>query len=209
MKTLLLVDIQNDFLPGGALPIKEGNLIIPFVKDLVQAPFDLVIATKDWHPPDHGSFASVHNKNSGDTIDLFGAEQILWPIHCVRNTSGSEFAPGWDTTCINRVFYKGVDPNIDSYSAFFDNKKLKSTGLGEFLKEKNVKEFYIAGFALEYCIKYTVLDALALGFQPYIIMEACRGINLRHNDSDDALRVMSLAGAKFISFGELMLAMTK
>src|SRR4051812_17390226 len=125
MKTLILVDIQNDFLPGGSLPVDEGDKIIPIIKELVYLPFDLIIATKDWHPLDHSSFADNHGLRPGKHINVDGIDQILWPRHCVQNTWGAEFASGWDTTKVEKIVYKGIDPHIDSYSTFFDNARLR------------------------------------------------------------------------------------
>ena len=209
MKTLLIIDLQNDFLPGGSLPVADGDHIVPLVNELVHAPFDLIVASKDWHPLNHGSFAKTHNKEPGDHILLNGIDQLLWPMHCVQGSIGSEFAPGWDTTRIDEVFYKGIDPHIDSYSAFFDNKSLKSTGLDAYLKEKGAKEIYIVGLATDYCVKYSVLDALQLGFEPYIVVDACRGVNIHPQDSEKAFRAMIAAGAKLITFSDLMFLLSK
>jgi nicotinamidase/pyrazinamidase len=209
MNALLLIDLENDFLPGGALAVKDGNMVIPIVNELVHAPFDLIVATKDWHPLNHCSFIGSHSKNPPGAVDEDRTEWGLWPVHCVQNTWGSEFAPGWDTTAVDHVFSKGTDLHVDSYSAFFDNHHLKETGLGDYLKEHQVKQVYIAGLATDYCVKYSVLDALSLGFETFVIFEACRGVNLMPNDSDDALRVMSRAGAKLISFSDLMDSINK
>ncbi|WP_068466754.1 bifunctional nicotinamidase/pyrazinamidase [Candidatus Protochlamydia phocaeensis] len=202
-KALLIVDVQNDFLPGGNLAVKQGNEIIPLINALVHYPFDLIIATKDWHPSDHGSFAANHGKRTGEHVKLAGIDQILWPTHCVQGTRGAEFAPGWDTTCINKVIYKGTDPSIDSYSTFFDNGHLKSTGLETYLREQSIKDLYFAGLATDYCVKYSVLDALKLGFNPYVIADACRGVNLQPQDSQQALQLMQRAGAVLVSFKDL------
>ncbi|MBA2369810.1 MAG: bifunctional nicotinamidase/pyrazinamidase [Candidatus Protochlamydia sp.] len=203
MKALLLVDIQNDFLPGGSLAVEQGNEIIPLVNEMVRYPFDLIIATKDWHPADHLSFASNHGKKAGQHIQLVGKDQILWPDHCVQQTKGSDFAPGWDHTNIDKVIYKGTNVAIDSYSTFFDNSHLKSTGLEDYLREKGIKDLYIAGLATDYCIKYSVLDAIQLGFNAHVILDACRGVNLKPNDSNEAVQVMRKAGAVIIPFAEL------
>jgi nicotinamidase/pyrazinamidase len=204
MKALLLVDIQNDFLPGGELAVLNGDEIIPIIQEIVHYPFDLIVATKDWHPSNHGSFANNHaNKKAGDHILLAGVDQILWPAHCIQGTWGSEFAPGWDTTEIDKVIYKGTDPDIDSYSTFYDNSERRSTGLETYLREKSVKELYIAGLATDYCVKYSVLDAIQLGFQPYVIVDACRGINVDSHDSHSALQLMQRAGAILLPFHEL------
>lgn len=199
MKTLLLVDIQNDFIPGGALAVHQGDEIIPLVNEIIHYPFDLVVATKDWHPPDHGSFASNHGKRPGEHIKLAGLDQILWPNHCVQGTWGSELAPGWDRTEIDKIVYKGTDALIDSYSTFFDNGHRKSTGLEIYLREKGVKEIFIVGLATDYCVKYSVLDALQLGFQPFVIADACRGVNLNPQDTQEALFLMRKGGATLLS----------
>jgi nicotinamidase/pyrazinamidase len=203
MDALLLVDIQNDFMPGGSLPVPEGDRILPLVQEIVHYPFDIIIATKDWHPIDHRSFAVNHNQKPGSHIQLAGLDQILWPSHCVQGTIGADFSHGWDTTCIDKVVYKGTDPFIDSYSAFFDNGHRKSTELELFLKEKGIKKLFFAGLATDYCVKYSVLDALRLGFKSYVIMESCRGINLHPHDIENSLVEMNQAGAILISFSDL------
>jgi nicotinamidase/pyrazinamidase len=203
---LIVVDLQNDFIPGGALPVKDGDKVIPLIDQLVKLPFKVKVATKDWHPSNHGSFASNHkNKQPGDLIQLRGIEQILWPKHCVQNTQGSEFSPGWDFNQIEKVFFKGTDPTIDSYSTFFDNGHLKSTGLGDYLIEKEIKDIYIAGLATDYCVKYSVLDSLKLGFKTHVIVDACRGVNLKPTDSDEAIRQMREAGAGIVTFSKIKL----
>src|SRR5690348_16174351 len=165
MNALVLVDIQNDFVPGGTLAVPEGDRIVP-ICDRLQDCFDLVVATQDWHPRDHGSFAANHpGRKVGDVIDLNGLRQILWPVHCVQNTPGAAFVPGLDTQRVQRIFQKGTDPAIDSYSGFFDNGHRKATGLGEYLKERAVSDVYVAGLATDYCVKFTALDATQLGFK--------------------------------------------
>lgn len=198
MKALILVDLQNDFLPGGALPVAEGDRVIPVANALMEQPFDLILATKDWHPQDHGSFAANHGKEPGEVIDLHGLEQILWPVHCVQGSEGAEFAPVLQTGKIDKIIYKGTDKEIDSYSTFFDNGHRKGTGLVDYLKEKNVTEVYIAGLATDYCVKYSVLDALGLGFKTYIILEGCRAVNLNEGDEEKAIEEMRRAGAEII-----------
>ncbi len=204
MKALLLVDLQYDFFPGGALAVKEGDKILPAIDKLLKMDWDLITASQDWHPPDHKSFASMHKgKKVGDKIDLDGIEQILWPDHCVRDTRGAEFYPGWDTERVDKVFCKGVDTNADSYSAFFDNGHRRSTGLGQYLKERNITEVYIAGLATDYCVKFSVSDALELGFKTYIVMEGVKGVNLKPEDSEQALRTMQERGAVLVSVHDL------
>ena len=200
---LIVVDLQNDFLPGGALPVPHGDEVIPIANEL-QRKFDLVIATKDWHPPDHGSFAANHpGKKTGDRIMLDGIEQILWPVHCVQNTPGAELAPSFDTSRIAHIFHKGVDPRIDSYSTFFDNAHRRSTGLAAYLKERSIKGVYLLGLALDYCVKYSVLDARHLGLNTHVIVDGCRGIELERDDIDRALDEMIQAGATILKSADL------
>ena len=206
MNALIIVDLQNDFLPGGALPVPHGDEVIPLANELQQR-FALVLATQDWHPPDHGSFAPNHpGKKPGDRIILDGIEQILWPVHCVQDTHGAEFAPSFDTSRIARIFHKGIDPRIDSYSTFFDNAHRRSTGLGEYLNERSVKNVYLLGLALDYCVKYSALDARQVGFNTYVIVDACRGIGLEPGDLDHALDEMKRAGTILLESGALSLS---
>ena len=195
MKALLIIDIQNDFLPGGALAVSGGDKVIPVINKLMEEPFDLIIASKDWHPHGHMSFADSHNKKPRDIISLKGNEQILWPQHCIQNTYGAEFPKELHADRIEKVIYKGVDHNIDSYSAFYDNRHERSTGLAEFLREKKVDEVVIVGLATDYCVKFSALDALHEGFKTTVIEEACRGVNLHPDDSRRAIDEMRSAGA--------------
>jgi len=194
----ILVDLQNDFVPGGALAVRDGDAVIP-VANRIQPAFDLIVASRDWHPRDHGSFAANHpGKRVGDVIDLNGLPQILWPVHCVENTPGAEFVPGLDTSRIDRVFLKGTDRDIDSYSAFFDNGHRKSTGMGDYLKERGVRDVYVCGLATDYCVNFTALDALKLGFNVHLIEDASRGVNLKPDDSANALDGIHRAGGQII-----------
>lgn len=205
MKALIIVDIQNDFLPGGALAVQHGDRIIPIVNRLIPE-FELVIATQDWHPANHGSFASNHpGKKPGDTIDLFGLKQILWPDHCVQNSFGASLSEKLDTGSITRVFQKGTDPSIDSYSGFFDNGKKKDTGVNQFLKTKEVDVVYIAGLATDYCVKYTAMDAAELGFQTYVISDATRAVNLHEDDGKNALKEMHEKRISIVDSGSILL----
>jgi nicotinamidase/pyrazinamidase len=177
MKTLILIDIQNDFIPGGALPVSEGDKIIPIVNEL-QKEFDLVIATQDWHPPHHKSFASSHpGKNVFEKIDLNGLDQVLWPDHCVQGSPGAEFHPMLNTQKVEAIFRKGTDLNIDSYSGLFDNGHRKSTGLAGYLRERKVGDVYVCGLAADYCVYFTAKDLLSEGFQTYFIEDATRAIS--------------------------------
>src|SRR5215831_8382973 len=198
MRALILTDIQNDFLPGGALAVPQGDQVIPVANQLQQS-FDLVVATQDWHPVNHGSFAANHpGKSVYDQIDLNGLPQILWPVHCVQDTQGAELSAALDQSRISRIFQKGIDPEIDSYSALFDNGHRRSTGLGEWLKTKGATEVFLCGLATDFCVKFTALDAVGLGFKTILIEDACRGVNLRPTDVQEAVQEMQRAGVKII-----------
>lgn len=202
-RALILIDIQNDFVPGGALAVREGDAVIPIANRLQDA-FDLIVASRDWHPRDHGSFAANHpRKNVGDVIDLHGLPQILWPVHCVQETSGADFAPGLRTDRVARVFLKGTDPEIDSYSAFFDNGGRRSTGMGEYLREQGVRDVYVCGLATDYCVKFTALDARQLGFNVHLIEDASRGVNLKPDDSAAAIDEIRRAGGQVMRSASL------
>lgn len=196
MTALLLIDIQNDFFPGGSLAVPHAEEILPAVNDLLKLPFTLVVATQDWHPAGHESFASHHHMPVGSVINLHGVTQTLWPAHCVQNTHGADFAPGWDKTKVQHITYKGTEVVVDSYSAFFDNEAKCSTGLERFLKNEKISTVVIAGLATDYCVKYSVLDALKLGFKTIVVPEGCRGVNINPGDSEKALQEMESAGAK-------------
>lgn len=201
MKALILVDLQNDFCPGGALAVREGDRIIPVVNTL-QESFSLVVATQDWHPQNHLSFASNHpGKRPGDRIDLEGLSQILWPDHCVQRRRGAELVETLDTGRIARVFRKGEDPKIDSYSGFFDNGHRKSTGLDRYLKDRGVTDIFVCGLATDYCVKYTALDGVRLGFRTSVIEDASRGVELRAGDVRRAIGEMSGAGVSIRTAG--------
>lgn len=203
MQALILVDIQNDFLPGGALAVPAGDEVVAVVNRLM-ACFPLIVATQDWHPADHGSFASQHpGRQAGDVVQLQGIPQILWPDHCVQGTPGAEFAPGFGVERVQRIFHKGVDRDIDSYSGFYDNQRLRSTGLGEFLRERGATEIAIAGLATDYCVKFSALDAIQLGFRVRVIEDGCRGVDLRPGDSALALQEVQAAGAQLINSLEM------
>lgn len=193
-RALIIVDIQNDFLHGGALAVPDGDSIIPFV-NTIQPDYDLVVATKDWHPKDHGSFASNHEgRKVGEVIDFNGLTQILWPDHCVQGSLGAEFGPGLETDRVTRVFVKGTDPDIDSYSALFDNGHRKATGLAPFLKDHGVDQVHIVGLALDYCVKFTALDAAQEGFQTTVLKKGCRGVELNAGDVQQAVDDLRAAG---------------
>ena len=204
MNALILVDLQNDFVPGGALAVPDGDKVVPVANKLLDR-FDLVLATQDWHPPDHGSFAANHSgRRPGEVIDLNGLPQVLWPVHCVQETRGAAFAPGLDTAKIEKVFTKGTDPAIDSYSGFFDNGHRKSTGLGEYLRSRGVTGVYVCGLATDYCVKFTALDARQLGFNTHLVEDASRGVNLKPGDVERAIEEMRHAGVKVLRSADLL-----
>ena len=202
MKALIVVDLQNDFCPGGALPVKDGDALVPVINALAKK-FDLVVATQDWHPLDHGSFASCHGKKPGEMITLNGLEQILWPDHCVQGTRGADFVTGFDLNRVVKIFPKGIDKNIDSYSGFYDNGHQKSTGLGDYLKKRHVTEVYVAGLATDYCVKFTALDAVREGFKTFLVVDVCRGVDLRDGDVDRAIVAMKSKGIDLIHASEV------
>ena len=199
MRALYIIDIQNDFCPGGALAVDEGDQIIPLVNEL-QNKFDLVIMSQDWHPADHGSFAANHEgKAPGEIVDLHGLDQILWPVHCVQGSHGAEFVAGLNTNKVAAIFRKGTDITIDSYSGFFDNGQRASTGAFGYLKELKVTDLHLVGLATDYCVKFTAMDGNSLGFNTHVIADACRGVNLQPGDVDKALDEMRAAGIHVIS----------
>ncbi len=199
MHALILVDIQNDFLPGGSLEVKDGDQIIPFVNSIMDN-FDLVVATLDWHPKDHGSFASNHSgKEIGEVIKLDGLDQILWPDHCIQHTKGAEFSPGLDLYRLQKIFHKGRDAHIDSYSGLYDNGHRKSTGLGEYLLSQQVDEVTCVGLAADYCLKFTALDAVnEFGFKTWVLKEGTRAVNMNPGDFERAIVEMEKSGVKIM-----------
>lgn len=204
MDALILVDIQNDFLPGGALAVKEGDQIIPLVNEL-QPYFELVVATQDFHPADHGSFAANHpGKKPGDHIDLDGLDQVLWPVHCVQGTQGAEFAKSLHMDQVATVVKKGLDKKIDSYSGFYDNGHKRSTGLTGYLKDKGVKQVFVTGLAADYCVKFTALDAVKEGFETVVIQDATRAVNLQEGDFEKAMEELREKGAEIMQSKEVV-----
>ena len=196
MNALILVDLQNDFLPGGALGVPGGDEVIPLANRLMDD-FDIVVATQDWHPPEHGSFAANHpGRQVFEMIDLHGLPQTLWPVHCVQGTPGAEFAPGLDAGRITRVFRKGTRPEVDSYSGLFDNGRRHSTGLAEWLRAQGVTQVTVCGIATDYCVKFTALDAVAEGFEVTLHLPACRGVDLQTGDIAAAVEAMREKGVR-------------
>src|ERR1041384_4822528 len=178
MRALILVDLQNDFCPGGPLAVERGDETIEVANRLLPY-FSTVVATQDWHPANHRSFATQHpGKLPGDRIELEGLSQVLWPPHCVQYTPGAELHAGLARGKITEVFHKGTDRAIDSYSGFFDNGHRKATGLAEWLRERWITRVYVMGLATDYCVKATTLDARKLGFDTWVIEDGCRAVEL-------------------------------
>lgn len=191
---LLLVDVQHDFLPGGALAVPQGDEILPIIAFL-QPMFDFIVATQDWHPANHGSFAANHSgTQSGQQIDLEGLSQILWPVHCVQGSSGADFPTTLDQSKWKAVFQKGKNPLVDSYSGFFDNARRGDTGLADYLKSKEIARVFVCGLALDYCVKFTALDSQSLGFETYVLTDATRAVNLHPEDGQRAIEELKQAG---------------
>lgn len=199
MQALFIVDLQNDFLSKGAIPVPEGEKVIPIINE-IQKQFSLVLASKDWHPKDHISFASTHCKQIGETIKDQN-HLLLWPDHCIENSWGSEFPPDFDSSRIQKIFFKGQSPNSDSFSAFFEGKE-KESGLFSFLKEKKVDQIFLTGLTLEHCVLATAIDSIHLGFQTMVIREGCAPFDLQlEKKTLDKLRK---EGVKILSVKELL-----
>ncbi|MEM9643914.1 MAG: bifunctional nicotinamidase/pyrazinamidase [Planctomycetota bacterium] len=201
MRVLLLIDLQNDFMPGGALPVSGGDEVVA-VANAEMARFDHVVATQDWHPADHGSFASQHAGASvGERVMLGGLPQVAWPDHCIQGSHGADFHPNLDQDGIRHVVQKGIHSNIDSYSGFFDNGRQHATGLETHLKEIGLTdqgELHVLGLATDYCVKFTVLDALSLGYQVFVNLDGCRGVGMNPDDIQTAVKQMADAGAEML-----------
>lgn len=196
MNALIIVDVQNDFLPGGALAVDQGDTIIEVINTL-QNRFELVVATQDWHPAGHKSFASAHpGKKVFESIHLNGMSQILWPDHCIQGSPGAAFSTQLDRKKIEAIFRKGMEKDIDSYSGFFDNGKKKATGMGAYLKGRGVTSLFVAGLAADFCVYFTALDGLGLGFESTIISDATRAID--ENAFQGTLKNFHAKGGKTI-----------
>lgn len=195
---LLIIDVQNDFCTGGSLAVRDAEAIIPVINKL-QPHFQHIIATMDWHPDDHMSFASNHiDRKVGDMIQLHDIPQVLWPKHCVQNTYGAQLHTELDANKIQHIVVKGTDKWVDSYSAFFDNAHLRATDLANYVHKLNIKNLYITGLATDYCVKFSCLDAIQLGFNVFLFTDASRGVNLSPYDSALAIDEMRHAGVKII-----------
>ncbi len=198
MNALLLIDIQYDFLQGGALAVPNANEILPVLQKLFPK-FNLIFASQDFHPADHRSFAAQHQgKQIGEVINLDGLPQVLWPDHCVQGTAGVGLHSDLPTDKFTAVVQKGQDVKVDSYSAFFDNDHRQPTGLDQELKENGVTKLFVAGLATDYCVKFSVLDALKLGYEVVLIADAVRAVNLDAKDGERSIEEMKSKGASII-----------
>ncbi len=194
MNALIVVDVQNDFLPGGALAVPDGDDVVAPINELMNR-FDLVVATQDWHPADHASFASQHpGHDPGSVVDLEGIDQVLWPDHCVQGSAGASFASPLDVAKFDLIVQKGGNRRIDSYSGFFENDRRTATGLEELLRSRGVERVYVVGLATDYCVRFTALDALTLGFETVVVSDACRAVDLAPGDGEAAFADIRRAG---------------
>lgn len=198
---LIVVDVQNDFCPGGALAVGDGHHVVSLANRLM-ARFQRAVVTQDWHTPEHASFAIAHpGRHPFETIEVAYGPQTLWPVHCVQGTPGAEFHPDLDLGKVELVIRKGFDPQIDSYSAFFENDRITPTGLGGYLRERGMRRIFLAGLATDYCVAYSALDAIRLGFEVVVVLDACRGIDL-DGSLEAALDAMARAGVSFASVAD-------
>jgi nicotinamidase/pyrazinamidase len=197
-RALLLVDLQNDFMPGGSLAVTDGDAVVP-VANRLMGRYPLVVATQDWHPADHGSFAANHpGADLYALADLNGLEQVLWPVHCVQGSEGAAFHQDLDQKPLTKVFPKGTDPGVDSYSGFWDNGQRHASGLADWLREQAVDGVDILGLATDFCVRATSLDAVREGFATRLIVPGCRAVNLQPEDGEQALAEMREAGVELL-----------
>ena len=204
---LLLVDLQNDFCQGGALAVAEVDATIAVANQMMawcKKRNVAVVASQDWHPAKHRSFAVNSHAEAWTMGELDGLPQVWWPVHCVQNEPGAEFHPALETQRLDFVVQKGTNLDIDSYSAFYDNGHLSATMLNDWLKAAKITHLYVMGLATDYCVKFTVLDALTQGYEVTLISDGCRGVNLQPQDSSDAIDAMQQAGAKVSTSAEVL-----
>ncbi|MGX9379290.1 bifunctional nicotinamidase/pyrazinamidase [Pseudomonas sp. JQ36] len=200
---LLVIDVQNDFIPGGQLAVPEGDQIVPLINRLGSL-FKQVVIAQDWHPSGHASFASSHpGRQPYEVIQLPYGEQVLWPEHCVQGTSGAEFHPGLDLPHAQLIIRKGCNPDIDSYSAFLEADRHTTTGLAGYLKERGIDTVYMVGLALDFCVMFSALDARAAGFNAFVVLDACRAID-RDGSLAAAMERMQTAGVGLIQSNQLI-----
>ncbi|MFW5848140.1 MAG: bifunctional nicotinamidase/pyrazinamidase [Spirochaetota bacterium] len=193
-KALIVVDVQNDFCPGGALAVAEGDQVVPVINRIAPQ-FDVVVATQDWHPKNHVSFASSHQGHEvGETIEVDGIEQAMWPDHCVQGTKGADFHPDLDLRPVNVMLRKGTRSELDSYSGFRETDRKTRTGLAGYLRELDVSEVMVCGLATDYCVFFTAMDAHEAGFKTTVVTDAARGIDQPEGHLEEAINEMKQAG---------------
>ncbi len=201
---LLVVDVQNDFCPGGALPVAGGDEVVDPINAVMRR-FERVVLSQDWHPAGHVSFASTHpGRRIGESVPAGGIDQILWPDHCVAGTRGADFHPGLDLSRASIILRKGTRPMLDSYSCFFENDRRTPTGLEGWLRSLGLRRVVVAGLATDYCVLYTVLDALRLGFRALVLEDASRAVGSPPGSAESSLASMREAGASFALSGGLL-----
>ena len=202
-RVLLVIDVQNDFCPGGSLAVEEGDQVVPVINRLMPL-FDRVVATQDWHPKDHVSFASSHpGRKVLDVVDADGIEQVLWPDHCIQGTRGAELAPRLEVGGIELVLRKGFHRGLDSYSAFFENDHATDTGLRYYLSGLGAREIFVCGLATDYCVRASALDARGLGFEVTVVQDACRGVDFPTGSVEKALSEMRAAGIRLTNAADV------
>ncbi len=201
---LIVVDVQNDFVTGGRLEVPHGEQVVPIIRKIIPY-FDRVVASRDWHPENHVSFAANHpGAKPGQTIQAHGLKQTLWPVHCVANTPGAAFVNELPTESFDIVIDKGQDPHVDSYSAFFDNGRRNETPLRDYLQQRDIQEVHVCGLATNVCVHATVLDACDLGFTTWVVDDACRGVELQPGDIQQAWEQMTQAGARRVQSPQIL-----
>ena len=191
---LLVTDVQNDFCPGGSLAVNEGDKVVPVINRVIRY-FPRIVATQDWHPRDHISFAANHpGRSVHDVVEVDSMKQVLWPVHCVQGTAGADFHPALNTETFGLILHKGMNPRIDSYSTFMENDKQTATGLEGYLKGLRIERVYLCGLATDYCVFYSALDAVDMGFKTHVILDACRGVDVPDGNVAQSVKTMEERG---------------
>ncbi len=199
---LIITDVQNDFCPGGSLAVADGDKIVPIINE-ISPKFDKVVATQDWHPFNHVSFAKTHGRKLYDVITVNGIQQVLWPEHCVSGTLGADFHKDLDAREIDLIIRKGTDPLIDSYSTFLENDRKTETGLHYYLQGLGLKDLFFTGLATDYCVYYSALDAINLGFHVSVVLDATRGVDVPAGNMDKAIEDMKQRGITVLNHDAL------
>jgi nicotinamidase/pyrazinamidase len=199
---LIVVDVQNDFCEGGTLAVNGASEIVPVINELMPK-FFMTVATKDWHPEGHGSFASAHDAEVFSMGELNGAPQVMWPDHCVQNTDGCAFHPDLNQKEINKIIFKGTDPEVDSYSGFSDNEGKNETEMCSFIRGAGVKEVFVCGLATDYCVKFTALGAIERGLKTNVIIDASRGVFANEGDEEATIKELEDAGCNIIKSSDI------